>query len=120
MNDYPLKARDPRAGTLERILRMIWGEADYLGMFPGFLHMMRDPEKHFPPHVKTLLMSQSDFQLPDYPERDYSVPRKYDFTYSASDCDVDIDGAGWCGWSKNWSFVKEALVMMCGEFKLRG
>lgn len=103
MNDYPLNE-----------------EVDYLGMFPGFLHMMHNPEKHFPPHVKTLLMSQSDFNLPQAPARDYSVPKKYDFTYSASDCDVAQDGAGWCGWSKNWSFVKSALGMMCGEMKLTG
>merc|ERR1711870_72853 len=84
MNDYPLHSgRD-------------YDNTDYVGMFPGFLHMMREPEKHFPPHVKTLLMSQSDFSLPDYPARDYSVPRKYDFTYSASDCDVHSDGNGWC------------------------
>merc|ERR1712217_948404 len=81
---------------------------------------MRDPEKFFPPHVKTLLMSQSDFSLPKYPKRDYSVPRKYDFTYSGSDCDVHSDCTGWCGWSKNWSFVKQALVVMCGEFNLKG
>lgn len=103
MNDYPLNER-----------------VNYVGMFPGFLHMMREPEKHFPKHVKTILMSQSDFQLPDFPERDYSVPRKYDFTYSASDCDVESDGQGWCGWSKNWSFVKEALKVMCGEFQMTG
>ncbi|CAE8588080.1 unnamed protein product [Polarella glacialis] len=108
MNDYPLK----REGSHDK--------ADYLGMFPGFLHMMREPEKVFPPHVKTLLMSQSDFSLPDVPARDYSVPKKYDFTYSASDCDVEIDGTGWCGWSKNWTFVKEALGMMCGELNLTG
>lgn len=108
MNDYPLKEE----GSADK--------TDYLGMYPGFLHMMREPEKHFPPHVKTLLMSQSDFSLPDAPPRDYSVPKKYDFTYSASDCDVASDGKGWCGWSKNWSFVKEALVMMCGEFNLKG
>eukprot|EP00930_Biecheleria_cincta_P023687 TRINITY_DN17068_c0_g1_i3.p1 TRINITY_DN17068_c0_g1~~TRINITY_DN17068_c0_g1_i3.p1 ORF type:complete len:401 (-),score=75.28 TRINITY_DN17068_c0_g1_i3:63-1265(-) len=108
MNDYPLKEE----GSLDT--------QDYVGMFPGFLHMMRDPEKHFPPHVKTLLMSQSDFQLPNAPLRDYSVPKKYDFTYSASDCDVASDGHGWCGWSKNWTFVKEALVMMCEEFNLKG
>lgn len=106
MNDYPLKQQGD--------------EFDYLGMFPGFLHMMREPEKHFPPHVKTILMSQSDFSLPRVPPRDYSVPKKYDFTYSASDCDVYIDGRGWCGWSKNWSFVKEALVVMCGEYHLTG
>merc|ERR1712039_1022740 len=46
--------------------------------------------------------------------------RKYDFTYSGSDCDVHNDCQGWCGWSKNWSFVKEALVVMCGEFNLKG
>jgi len=108
MNDYPLKDE----GSAD--------QTDYLGMFPGFLHMMREPEKVFPPHVKTLLMSQSDFSLPDVPARDYSVPKKYDFTYSASDCDVEIDGKGWCGWSKNWTFVKEALGMMCGELKLTG
>jgi len=103
MNDYPLN---------EKI--------DYVGMFPGFLHMMREPEKHFPPHVKTILMSQSDFSLPNYPERDYSIPRKYDFTYSGSDCDVLSDGGGWCDWSKNWTFVKKALVVMCGEFNMTG
>merc|ERR1712039_718012 len=64
--------------------------------------------------------SQSDFSLPDYPARDYNVPKKYDFTFSGSDCDVHSDCNGWCGWSKNWSFVKEALVVMCGEYNLRG
>eukprot|EP00929_Paragymnodinium_shiwhaense_P014120 TRINITY_DN122004_c0_g1_i1.p1 TRINITY_DN122004_c0_g1~~TRINITY_DN122004_c0_g1_i1.p1 ORF type:complete len:519 (+),score=54.47 TRINITY_DN122004_c0_g1_i1:43-1599(+) len=103
MNDYPFGS-------------------EYVGMFPGFLHMMREPEKSFPPQVKTILLSQSDFQLPtNYPFRDYSVPKKYDFTYSASDCDVESDGNGWCGWSKNWTFVKSALHVMCSpEFNLRG
>jgi hypothetical protein len=101
-NDYPL-------GT------------EFLGAFPGFLHMMREPEKVFPKHVKTLLMSQSDFSLPEFPQRDYSTPKKYDFTYSASDCDVESDGQGWCGWSKNWTFVRKALDVMCSpEFKLKG
>ena len=61
----------------------------YLGIFPGFLHMLHHPEQHFPPHVKTLLMSQSDFQLPDPGTRD--LPQigsdreyKYDFTYAAT------------------------------------
>jgi hypothetical protein len=107
MNDYPLNS-DGKSSS------------EYVGLYPGFLHMMREPEKHFPAHVKTILMSQSDFQLPEYPARDYSIPRKYDFTFSGSDCDVHSDCNGWCGWSKNWSFVKEALVMMCGEYKLRG
>jgi len=93
----------------------------YLGAFPGFLHMMREPEKAFPKHVKTILMSQSDFSLPEFPQRDYSIPKKYDFTYSASDCDVETDGQGWCGWSKNWTFVRKALDVMCSpEFNLRG
>lgn len=108
MNDYPLK----EVGSTDT--------NDYVGMFPGFLHMMREPEKAFPPHVKTILMSQSDFSLPNVPPRDYSVPKKYDFTYSASDCDVESDGHGWCGWSKNWTFVREALGLMCGELNLTG
>lgn len=109
MNDYPLHSEGDHDTT------------DWVGMFPGFLHMMRNPEKHFPPHVKTLLMSQSDFSLPNYPERDYSKPRKWDFTYSGSDCDVLNDCHGWCGWSKNFSFVREALQVMCSdEFKLKG
>jgi len=101
-NDYPL-------GT------------EFVNTFPGFLHMMREPEKAFPKHVKTILMSQSDFSLPEFPQRDYSIPKKYDFTYSASDCDVETDGQGWCGWSKNWTFVRKALDVMCSpEFNLRG
>merc|ERR1719330_1764009 len=73
MNDYPLNQRG----------RACPGRRDYVSLFPGFLHMMREPEKEFPSHVKTLLMSQSDFSLPHgYPARDYSVPRVYDFTYS--------------------------------------
>jgi len=110
MNDYPL---NPEGKTCP-------GKSDYVSLFPGFLHMMREPEKEFPPQVSTILMSQSDFSLPKFPARDYSVPRKYDFTYSASDCDVHNDCNGWCGWSKNWSFVKQALPIMCGEFNLKG
>merc|ERR1712087_176609 len=65
--------------------------------------------------------SQSDFSLPKYPWRDYSKPKLYDFTYSASDCDVTSDGKGWCGWSKNWSFVKDALKIMCNPpYNLKG
>lgn len=94
----------------------------YTGMFDGFLHMLRpdDAAKWFPPHVKLLLMSQSDFSLPNHAFRDYSVPRKYDFTYSGSDQDVRNDCVGWSSFAKNWSFVKEALEVMCGEFHLKG
>merc|ERR1712146_62724 len=82
--------------------------------------MMRAPDKFFPPHVKTILMSQSDFMLPDTVARDYSIPRKYDFTLSGSDQDVANDCVGWSSFAKNWSFVKEALEVMCGEYNLRG
>ena len=40
-------------------------------MFPGFLHMMHNPEEHFPPSVKTLSMSQSDFNI-DVDIRNYN------------------------------------------------
>merc|ERR1712032_313375 len=84
------------------------------------LHMMKHPDSYFPPHVKTLLMSQSDFQLPEFPPRDYSIPRKYDFTLSGSDQDVAHDCVGWSSYAKNWSFVKESLEVMCGEYNMRG
>merc|ERR1719223_1438938 len=91
-------------------------------MFPGFLHMLRpdDAKRTFPPHVKLLLMSQSDFQLPSHAPRDYSVPRKWDFTYSGSDQDVHNDCKGWSSFAKNWSFAVEALEVMCGELGLTG
>merc|ERR1712113_948222 len=78
------------------------------------------PDKVFPPTVKTLLMSQSDFQLPDFPARDYSVPRKYDFTLSGSDQDVANDCVGWSSFAKNWTFMKQALEVFCGEFNMTG
>ena len=57
----------------------------YIGMFPGFLHNMHKPEEHFPPTVKTMLMSQSDFML-DEPEifgkEHANVEKIYDFVYS--------------------------------------
>eukprot|EP00747_Dinoflagellata_sp_TGD_P061745 gnl/TRDRNA2_/TRDRNA2_152663_c0_seq2.p1 gnl/TRDRNA2_/TRDRNA2_152663_c0~~gnl/TRDRNA2_/TRDRNA2_152663_c0_seq2.p1 ORF type:complete len:497 (+),score=71.43 gnl/TRDRNA2_/TRDRNA2_152663_c0_seq2:92-1582(+) len=110
--DYPLDSGNPFS---ER-----FSPEEYREMFPGFLHMMHKPEEYFPPHVKTLLMSQSDFNLPDYPPRDYSIPRQYDFTLSGSDQDVADDCVGWSSFAKNWTFVKESLEVMCGEFKLRG
>jgi len=110
--DYPLDAMNPFSGRLN--------EKEYLSIFPGFLHMMHHPEDHFPPTTKTILMSQSDFNLPKVPFRDYSVPRKYDFTLSGSDQDVHNDCVGWSSYAKNWSFVKEALEVMCGEYKLTG
>ena len=85
--------------------------------------MMHHPEQHFPPHVKTILMSQSDFDLPNPKVATLDAPKKYDFTYAAtwplgpqpdSVCD------GWSGYCKNWSFVKEALHVLCGEKNLTG
>jgi hypothetical protein len=53
--------------------------------FPGFLHMMRDPDEHFPRRTERILMSQSDFNL-DAPERfgrDHADDEMiYDFVYS--------------------------------------
>merc|ERR1712113_358131 len=98
----------------------------FLGAFPGFLHMMHQPEKHFPPHVKTILMSQSDFQLPDVAPKTLDGRKKYDFTYAAtwplgSGRDpTRPECMGWSGYCKNWSFVKEALHVLCGEFNLTG
>jgi len=109
--DYPLDAMNPSSARFSN---------DYwTGMFPGFLHMMHDPEKWFPPHVKTILMSQSDFDLPSFPARDYTIPRKYDFTFSGTDQDVHTDCVGWSSYAKNWSFVKESLSVMC-EMGLKG
>lgn len=110
--DYPLDAGNP--------FSMRFSENEYRTIFPGFLHMMREPEQYFPPQIKTILMSQSDFSLPDVPARDYSIPRKYDFTLSGSDQDVHNDCVGWSSFAKNWSFVKESLAVMCGEYKLKG
>lgn len=60
----------------------------YLNMFPGFLHMMRDPEVHFPEKVDTILMSQSDFMLDDatrYGMAHANDEKIYDFVYSGGD-----------------------------------
>jgi len=107
--DFPLPPPNPYSGKFPK--------DKYVGMFPGFLHMMREPEKFFPPHVKLLLMSQSDFALP-YPGR--RAEKKYDFIYSGSDQDVHNDCEGWSSFAKNWTFAKQALEVMCGEYGLTG
>lgn len=84
----------------------------YVGLFPGFLHMEKEPEKVFPPHVKLLLLSQSDFALP---AKGPDMPKKYDFTFSGSDQDVHRDCVGWSSFAKNWTFAKEALEVMCSQ-----
>jgi len=108
--DFPLPSVNPFSGK--------YPANEYVGRFPGFLHMMREPEKFFPPHVKLLLMSQSDFSLPRAPREPKAV--KYDFTFSGSDQDVRNDCVGWSSFAKNWSFVKESLEVMCGEYKMTG
>jgi len=89
----------------------------YVGLFPGFLHMFREPEKVFPAHVKLLQMSQSDFSLPG---AEQPVPKKYDFAFSGTDQDVASDCNGWSSFAKNWTFVKQALEVMCGDFGMTG
>ena len=97
----------------------------YIDMFPGFLHMMHKPEEHFPPTTKTILMSQSDFNL-DGPENYYKQhnmkeEKIYDFVYSGGDQDVLNDCVGWASYNKNFSFVREALEVMCSdEFNVTG
>ena len=79
--------------------------------------MVREPERIFPSTVKLLLMSQSDFSLPPPQPQ---MPKKYDFTFSGSDQDVRNDCVGWSSFAKNWTFVKEALAVMCGELGMTG
>eukprot|EP00039_Didymoeca_costata_P008514 m.112936 g.112936 ORF g.112936 m.112936 type:complete len:526 (+) comp14113_c0_seq1:119-1696(+) len=115
--DYPMDSMNPFSPRID--------SAYYLKEFPGFLHMMHEPEKHFAPSVKTLLMSQSDFQLPDPRPSELSVPKKYDFIYAATwplgvGGPTDHKCIGWSGYCKNWSFVYQALEVMCGEFNLTG
>ncbi|CAK9003574.1 unnamed protein product [Durusdinium trenchii] len=107
--DYPLPAPNPFSSSFPR--------EKYLGLFPGFLYMHRDAETLFPSHVKLLLLSQSDFSLPGPVP---ALPKKYDFTFSGSDQDVAQDCVGWSSFAKNWSFVKEALEVMCGELQMTG
>lgn len=115
--EYPLDAFNPFSPRINSTY--------FLGAFPGFLHMLRDPDQHFPPHVKTILMSQSDFQLPNIrnPET-LNVEKKYDFTYAATwplgPQPDTCERGGWASYCKNWSFVREALPIMCGERNLTG
>jgi len=107
--DYPQPPPNPFSGKFPI--------DEYVGLFPGFLHMVREPEKIFPPSVKLLLMSQSDFSLPPPQPK---IANKYDFTFSGSDQDVRNDCVGWSSFAKNWTFVKEALQVMCGELGMTG
>lgn len=96
----------------------------YLNMFPGFLHMMHDPQQHFPESVETILMSQSDFNLEEaerFGRQRANEEVIYDFVYSGGDQDVDNDCVGWASYNKNFSFVREALEVMCSnEYNVTG
>ncbi|KAL7534246.1 hypothetical protein ACHAXR_006485, partial [Thalassiosira sp. AJA248-18] len=114
---FPLQSTNPYSAKLP--------ESDYyLKMFPGFLHMMHNPEEHFPPNVKTILMSQSDFSLDEamkFGQKHASNEKIYDFVYSGGDQDVETDCIGWASYNKNFSFVREALEVMCStEFNVTG
>mmetsp|Transcript_27363 Transcript_27363/g.42126 ORF Transcript_27363/g.42126 Transcript_27363/m.42126 type:complete len:497 (-) Transcript_27363:1448-2938(-) len=115
---FPLRSPNPYSAKYE--------SSYYLNMFPGFLHMMHQPSDHFPPNVKTLLMSQSDFNLeePYFFGRQQQAQKEeilYDFVYSGGDQDVETDCVGWASYNKNFSFVREALEVMCSdEFNVTG
>ena len=117
---FPLTSPNPYSAKYE--------SEYYLNMFPGFLHMMHQPEEYFPSSVKQILMSQSDFNLDD--PYNFGQQRHqgnddeeiiYDFVYSGGDQDVETDCVGWASYNKNFSFVREALEVMCSdEFNVTG
>ena len=99
---------------------------EYITQFKGWLNMYRRPDSIFPPEIKTILMSQSDFGLPtiDYPrEVDEARHRKrFDFVYvmSGGGSALNENCTGWGPYTKNWTFAKEALDVMCGDLNLTG
>jgi len=122
---FPLTSPNPYSAEYE--------SSYYLNMFPGFLHMMHQPAEYFPSNVKTILMSQSDFNLDDpyffgqrqqkqqQQQQAQSTEILYDFVYSGGDQDVETDCVGWASYYKNFSFVREALEVMCSdEFNVTG
>jgi len=113
LEDFPLPPPNPFSGK--------WPKDKFVGMFPGFLNMYREPENIFPSHVKVLDMSQSDFSLPGHHA---PLPKKWDFTISGSDQDIGdamvSDCVGWSMFAKNWSFAKQAFEVMCREFDMTG
>ena len=99
---------------------------EYTSLFAGWLNMYRSPGSIFPSQVKTILISQSDFGLPtiDYQrEIDEARHRKrFDFVYvmSGGGSALNENCTGWGPYTKNWTFAKEALEVMCGELNLTG
>jgi len=113
LEDFPLPPPNPFSPKFPR--------DKYVGLFPGFLNMYRNPELVYPRHVRVMDMSQSDFALPDVGE---PMEKKYDFTFSGSDQDIgsaaESECVGWSMFCKNWTFAKQALEVMCGEFQMTG
>jgi hypothetical protein len=112
---FPLSSPNPFSAN--------FSNDEYRALFPGFLTMMHHPEEYFDPSVKTILLSQSDFNL-DGPlkfGKTHDTTKKYDFTFSGTDQDVHKNCVGWSSFAKNWTFVLEALEVMCSdEFNLKG
>jgi hypothetical protein len=133
---YPLQSPNPYSANT-------YDARYYLDLFPGFLHMMHNPDEYFSERVKTILMSQSDFNL----DEPYEFGQRhhvnigsansdndnnnnnnnnnneviYDFVYSGGDQDVETDCVGWASYNKNFSFVRQALEIMCSsEFNVTG
>uniref|UniRef100_A0A7S2IBL4 Glycosyl transferase family 1 domain-containing protein n=1 Tax=Helicotheca tamesis TaxID=374047 RepID=A0A7S2IBL4_9STRA len=99
----------------------------FSSIFPGWLHMERNPEEVFPENVKRILLSESDFKLKAPLEQGYSYERrgqqkrKYDWVFSGTDQDVANNCVGWSSYAKNWSFALQAMEVMCSpEFNLKG
>jgi hypothetical protein len=90
----------------------------YRSIFPGFLTMMNHPEEYFDSSVKTMSLSQADFDLDRafaYNDRSNKVKegkKKLDFFMFLG---ADPDGENDCvvGWSS--SFVAQALCIMCHD-----
>mmetsp|Transcript_14217 Transcript_14217/g.31046 ORF Transcript_14217/g.31046 Transcript_14217/m.31046 type:complete len:530 (-) Transcript_14217:1631-3220(-) len=128
---FPLSSPNPFSANFSNDL--------YRNLLPGFLTMMKEPQRRAyfedlpaetfggtPQTTKTLLLSQSDFNLND-PLRfgrkwEQSLTKKYDFVYSGTDQNVNTDCVGWASFAKNWTFmVEHALEIMCSpEFNLTG
>ena len=114
--NFPLSSPNPFSHN--------FSNEEYKSLFPGWLTMMRHPEEYFTSATKTILMSQSDFQHEEplrFYQRHKNLPKKYDFVFSGTDQNVDDGCVGWASFAKNWTFMLEALEVMCSpEFNLTG
>ena len=107
--NYPRNSPNPYSNNFT--------ESIYRNLFPGFLTMFRDASTFFQNNTATLLLSQSDFNLDAALQfgRKNQLPKIYDFVYSGSDQEVHNNCVGWSSFAKNWSFVLEALQVMCDD-----